>query len=95
MNDPRPGYASVKTASPLLQELSTSGEIRQGRFALYATWLSLGLILAVFVLSVLYMSRLYRASELQAVSQSAVLMAETAALRQIQTRHYILNSPVS
>ena len=89
MTAPHSSAVPGRGTSPLLQELSTSGEIRRSRLALYATWLSLALVLAVFVLSVLYMSRLYRANELQAVSQSAVLMAETADARLSSTREAV------
>lgn len=69
--------------------LSKPGEISTNNFSFYATWLALGIILAVFIVSAMYVSQMYKTTERRAVVQSAELLAETVDARLSTTREAV------
>ena len=81
--------AAAPEPSPAPGGLLKPGEISAGSFSLYATWIALAVILAVFVIAAVYVSQLQRTAERQAVSQSAELFAETVEARLATTRESV------
>ena len=88
MENPAKNTAADKKNS-LFPELSKPGEIPAGTYSFYATWVALAVILAVFIVSAVYVSQMYRTAQRRAISQSAELFAETVDARLSTTREAV------